>query len=53
VGEDASTIEEVYEPYLMQLGFLDRTPRGRVGTRLAFEYFGIDLPHGAQRPLGF
>ena len=39
VGEDASTIEEVYEPYLMQLGFLDRTPRGRVGTRLAFEYF--------------
>lgn len=41
-GEDASTIEEVYEPYLMQLGFLDRTPRGRVGTLLAFEYFKID-----------
>jgi Holliday junction DNA helicase RuvB len=53
VGEDASTIEEVYEPYLMQLGFLDRTPRGRVGTRLAFEYFKIELPQGAQANLGF
>jgi Holliday junction DNA helicase RuvB len=53
VGEDASTIEEVYEPYLMQLGFLDRTPRGRVGTRLAFEYFKIELPQGAQASLGF
>jgi len=53
VGEDANTIEEVYEPYLMQLGFLDRTPRGRVGTRLAFEYFGIDLPHRAQKALEF
>jgi Holliday junction DNA helicase RuvB len=53
VGEDANTIEEVYEPYLMQLGFLDRTPRGRVGTRLAFEYFGIDLPHRSQKALEF
>jgi Holliday junction DNA helicase RuvB len=53
VGEDANTIEEVYEPYLMQLGFLDRTPRGRVGTRLAFEYFGISLPHRAQKALEF
>ncbi len=53
VGEDANTIEEVYEPYLMQLGFLDRTPRGRVGTRLAFEYFGVDLPHRAQQALKF
>ncbi len=41
IGEDAATIEEVYEPYLMQLGFLDRTPRGRVGTPRAFEYFGV------------
>ena len=41
IGEDSSTIEEVYEPYLMQLGFLDRTPRGRVGTPMAFEYFKI------------
>jgi Holliday junction DNA helicase RuvB len=53
VGEDANTIEEVYEPYLIQLGFLDRTPRGRVGTRLAFDYFGIDLPHRAQKALEF
>lgn len=51
VGEDASTIEEVYEPYLMQLGFLDRTPRGRVGTRLAFAYFGMETPHGPQTSL--
>ena len=41
IGEDANTIEEVYEPYLMQLGFLDRTPRGRIGTELAFEYFNV------------
>ena len=41
VGEEPETIEEVYEPYLMQLGFLDRTPRGRVGTERAFEYFQI------------
>ncbi len=53
VGEDASTIEEVYEPYLMQLGFLDRTPRGRVGTRLAFEYFRVESPQGPQVNLTF
>ena len=53
IGEDANTIEEVYEPYLMQLGFLDRTPRGRVGTRRAFEYFQIELPHGPQSSLKF
>jgi holliday junction DNA helicase RuvB len=41
IDEESSTIEEVYEPYLMQLGFLDRTPRGRVATDRAFEYFGI------------
>lgn len=41
IDEESSTIEEVYEPYLMQLGFLDRTPRGRVGTDRAFEYFGV------------
>ena len=53
VGEDANTIEEVYEPYLMQLGFLDRTPRGRVGTQLAFEYFQVDRSGKAQASLGF
>ncbi len=41
VDEQADTIEEVYEPYLMQLGFLDRTPRGRIATDRAFEYFQI------------
>ena len=38
VGEDSGTIEEIYEPYLMQVGFLDRTPRGRRVTRLAYEH---------------
>lgn len=41
IDEEADTIEEVYEPYLMQLGFLDRTPRGRMATERAFEYFGV------------
>ncbi|MSV34829.1 MAG: Holliday junction branch migration DNA helicase RuvB [Bryobacterales bacterium] len=41
IDEEPGTIEEVYEPYLIQLGFLDRTPRGRVGTERGFEYFGI------------
>ena len=44
IDEESSTIEEVYEPYLMQLGFLDRTPRGRVVTLRAYEYFGLDRP---------
>jgi holliday junction DNA helicase RuvB len=41
IDEEADTVEEVYEPYLMQLGFIDRTPRGRVATDRAFEYFGV------------
>lgn len=41
IDEQADTIEEVYEPYLIQLGFIDRTPRGRVGTQTAFDYFGV------------
>jgi Holliday junction DNA helicase RuvB len=41
VDEEPGTIEEVYEPYLMQLGFLDRTPRGRTGTDRAFEHFKV------------
>jgi Holliday junction DNA helicase RuvB len=39
-GEEANTIEDVYEPYLLQLGFINRTPRGRVVTRLGYEHFG-------------
>lgn len=47
VGEDRNTIEEVYEPYLMQLGFLDRTSRGRVGTPTAYKYFNLPAPGGS------
>ena len=42
VGEEAVTLEDVYEPYLMQIGFLSRTPRGRCATRLAYEHLGIN-----------
>ncbi len=42
VGEDKGTIEEVYEPYLIKEGFLQRTPKGRIATRRAFDYLGID-----------
>jgi holliday junction DNA helicase RuvB len=42
VGEEPDTIEDVYEPYLLQQGFVMRTPRGRVGTRAAFEHLGIE-----------
>ena len=41
IGEDRDTIEDVYEPYLMQIGFINRTPRGRVLTRLAYEHMGV------------
>jgi holliday junction DNA helicase RuvB len=41
IDEEPDTIEEVYEPYLIQLGFIDRTPRGRIATDRAFDYFGI------------
>ena len=41
ISEERDTIEDVYEPYLMQLGFLGRTPRGRVATKLAYEHLGI------------
>ena len=41
IGEEAITIEDVYEPYLMQIGFLSRTPRGRCVTRLAYEHLGL------------
>lgn len=41
LAEEADAIEEIYEPFLIQIGFLDRTPRGRVATQLAYEHFGI------------
>ncbi len=43
IGEDPNTIEDVYEPYLLQLGFLNRTPRGRMATVKAYEHFGISF----------
>jgi Holliday junction DNA helicase RuvB len=46
VGEDAGTLEEVYEPFLIQQGFLERTPRGRCATPLAYRRFGIRPPSG-------
>ena len=46
IGEEAITIEDVYEPYLMQIGFLARTPRGRCATRLAYEHLGIPYNQG-------
>lgn len=44
LGEEAVTLEDVCEPYLMQLGFLSRTPRGRCATRLAYEHMGFPVP---------
>ena len=43
LAEEAEAIEEIYEPFLMQIGFLDRTPRGRVATKLAYDHFGLPL----------
>ena len=48
VGEEAVTLEDVYEPYLMQMGFLTRTPRGRCVTRLAYEHLGLPF-HGQEQ----
>ena len=44
IGEERDTIEDVYEPYLIQQGFIMRTPRGRVATRNAYLHFGIQTP---------
>lgn len=46
LGEDARTIEDVYEPYLLQMGLINRTPRGRVVTAAAFRHLGYQLPSG-------
>jgi Holliday junction DNA helicase RuvB len=50
ISEDADTIMDVYEPFLMQLGFLQRTPRGRQATRLAYEHLGLQPKPGAASP---
>jgi Holliday junction DNA helicase RuvB len=51
ISEDSATIEDVYEPYLLQLGFLKRTPRGREATFLAYEYLGRSYNGSEQPPL--
>ncbi|MFS1513847.1 Holliday junction branch migration DNA helicase RuvB [Chengkuizengella sp. SCS-71B] len=48
IGEEGQTIDDVYEPYLLQIGFLQRTPRGRVVTPLAYKHLGIAIPGGEQ-----
>jgi Holliday junction DNA helicase RuvB len=50
INEEVDAIEDIYEPYLIQVGFLDRTPRGRVATRLAFDHFKI-VPRSNQKNL--
>jgi holliday junction DNA helicase RuvB len=51
ISEDAETITDVYEPFLMQLGFLERTPRGRVATRRAYEHLGLPFNKSNQQKL--
>ncbi len=48
IGEEAASIEDVYEPYLMQLGFINRTPRGRCLTKAAYDYLGIPVKEDGQ-----
>lgn len=50
-GEDATTIEDVYEPYLLQLGFIARTPRGRIALSKAYEHFGVELTEDKKQQL--
>jgi len=48
IGEEKDAIEDIYEPFLIQIGFLDRTPRGRVATARAYDYFGLIAPRKDQ-----
>jgi Holliday junction DNA helicase RuvB len=48
LAEDVDAIEDIYEPFLIQIGFLDRTPRGRVATQMAYDHFGIAAPRKQQ-----
>ena len=53
IGEEAVTLEDVYEPYLMQIGFLTRTPRGRCVTKLAYDHLHLPVPDHMQEQLSF
>ena len=50
IGEESDTVEDVYEPFLMQIGFINRTPRGRMATRLAYEHFGLSCGDNCCEP---
>jgi len=52
MAEEVSTLEEVHEPYLLRMGFIERTPRGRVVTKKGYEHIGYDYPEGQQNNLG-
>jgi Holliday junction DNA helicase RuvB len=52
ISEEADTVMDVYEPFLLQLGFLSRTPRGRMATRLAYEHLGVAYPAKLESPQG-
>jgi Holliday junction DNA helicase RuvB len=49
ISEERETIEDIFEPYLMQIGFLQRTPRGRIVTPLACRHLGVTFPESAQQ----
>ena len=49
ISEEKDAIEDIYEPFLIQIGFLDRTPRGRVATRRAWDHFGLKQPRRDSR----
>jgi Holliday junction DNA helicase RuvB len=49
ISEEKDAIEDIYEPFLIQIGFLDRTPRGRVATSKAYAYFGLEAPSKGSR----
>ena len=51
ISEEADAIEEIYEPYLLQIGFLNRTPRGRVATPLAYKHLGREPSRESQKTL--
>jgi Holliday junction DNA helicase RuvB len=51
IGEERGTIEDVLEPFLIQQGYLMRTPRGRVATALAYRHFGLATPSRAEAPI--
>jgi Holliday junction DNA helicase RuvB len=50
ISEEPDTIMDVVEPYLLQLGFIDRTPQGRVATRSAYDHLGLAFPEESQQP---